>query len=285
MISFVIPVYNEREESVRTVIEEVKRIGERSRKPFEVIVINDGSTDGSNIIIQQFKDIKIINHDYNQGYGASLKTGIQNSQGNWIGIIDADQSYPVEMFLVMIKEIDKFDIIIGSRTGKDIHLSFLRRFAKYILKKIAYILTHQNIPDINSGMQLFKKEIAIRFLKLFPDNFSFTTTLTIAASCNNYKLKFIPINYYKRKGKSHIHPIRDFFAFFRLIIRLTVYFKPLNIFFPISSIFFLIGVTKMIIDAVRFSHFGIGGVALVLMGLQILFLGLLADLIIRRTDL
>lgn len=283
-ISFVIPVYNEKE-SIKQVIDEIYQIGEKSSKRFEIIVVNDASDDGTELILKEIKGIKVINHNVNRGYGAALKTGIRYVEGNWIAIIDADSTYPAYKFLDLFTQMEEADMVIAIRTGKKVSIPFFRRPAKWIFKRFSNILTGQSIPDINSGMRIFKKEIVVRFLKLFPDRFSFTTTLSIAAACNNYNIKYMPIDYFKRKGKSTIHPVKDFFGFIQLITRLGVYFRPLNFFVPISIFFFTIGLAKMIIDVVRLSHFGIGGVALVLMGMQILFLGLLADLIIKRTNL
>ncbi len=284
LISFIVPVYNEKESIVFTV-EELKRVAAKIAKPYEIILVNDGSTDGTREIISRIKDILAVDHPVNLGYGASLKTGIRLSLGAYIAIIDADQTYPAARFSDLFEQISDADMVVGSRTGASVRVPFLRRPAKWILNTLSTALTRQNIPDLNSGMRIFKKELALRFFKLFPDEFSFTTTITIAALCNNYAVKFVPIDYHKRKGVSSIHPLKDFVGFFQLIIRMVIYFKPLNFFAPISLIFFTVGAVKMMIDAARLGHFGIGGVALVLMAIQLLFLGLLADLIIKRTEL
>jgi len=284
LISFIIPVYNEKN-SVKKTIEDVRKVGEKSGRAFQVIVVNDGSTDGSETILKNIKNIKVINNSFNQGYGAALKNGIRNSDGEWIAIIDADQTYPIDKFIDMFNEMETVDMVVGARIGKRVSGPFFRRPAKWMLKTLSNILTNQKIPDLNSGMRIFRRDIALRFWKLLPDGFSFTTTLTIAVICNDYLVKFVPINYFKREGKSTINPVKDFIGFLQLIIRLVISFKPLNIFLPISMLFFFIGSGKALIDVIKLNHFGIGGIALILMGIQLLFLGLLADLIIKRTDL
>jgi glycosyltransferase involved in cell wall biosynthesis len=284
LVSFIVPVYNEAD-SIGKTVAELRRVGEKSARSFEIVVVNDGSSDGTEEALKKIKDIRSLRHAANLGYGAALKTGIKNAQGEWIAIIDADQTYPAEQFEAMFKEMENFDMVVGARTGKKVHVPLMRRPAKWLLQRLSNALTNQKIPDLNSGMRVFKKEIAQRFLKIIPEGFSFTTTITIAALCNGYAVKYIPINYFKRKGKSSISPIKDFLGFFQLIIRLAVYFKPLNVFLPMCLVFFLVGAAKMAIDAIRLAHFGIGGVAMVLMSFQILFLGLLADLINKRTDL
>lgn len=284
LISYIIPVYNEKN-SIKKTIEDVYGIGKIIGRKFQIIVVNDGSNDGTGSILDNMDNITVINHNINQGYGAALKTGIKKASGDLIAIVDADRTYPIDMFPELFKELESFDMAVGARCDKIMHMPFFRRIAHGILGILNFMLTGKKIPDFNSGMRVFKKEIADRFFKLFPDGFSFTTTITIAALCNGYSVKYIPINYYKREGKSTIHPIKDFLGFFQLIVRLAVYFKPLNVFGPMSILFFIVGIIKMSIDAIRLSHFGIGGVSIVLLSMQILFLGLMADLIIKRTDL
>ena len=141
---------------------------------------------------------------------------------------------------------------------------------------------------VNSGFRIFRKDVALRFLTLYPDGFSFTTTITLAMLTNHYKVKFIPINYHRRTGKSSIKPLRDFTNFTILIIRICAYFKPLNVFVPPALVLILAGLTKGVIDYTGFldpqaaGHLGLFGIVLALTGVQMLFIGLLADLIDQR---
>ncbi len=282
-ISIIIPVYNE-EKSIGKVLDEIKKIMKKIRNKYEIIVINDGSKDSSAKIIKK-KKVKLIQHKINKGYGASLKSGIKSSNGNKILIIDADDSYPVNEIPKLIRLSSKYDMVVGARIGSYVNVPLLRKPAKWFLNKLANYLSGLNIPDLNSGLRIFNKDIALRFFNLFPDGFSFTTTLTLASLTNNYDVEFVPINYYKRSGKSTIHPIKDFAGFIYLIVRMVTYFKPLNVFLPISFILFMLGFIKIIRDFILFSYFGLGGVMAILMAIQIGFLGLLADLIIKRTKL
>jgi hypothetical protein len=178
-------------------------------------------------------------------------------------------------------------MVVGARTGSNVNIPLLRKPAKWIISKFANYICEENIPDLNSGLRIFKKEIALRFFPLFPERFSFTTTITMASITNNYRVKFIPIDYMKRNkdSKSSIKPLRDFVGFMSLILRMSIYFKPLKIFVPIGGVLFAAGLIKGFVDFFRLDYFGSGNVMVVLAGLQILFLGLLADLIIRRTKL
>jgi glycosyltransferase involved in cell wall biosynthesis len=284
-ISVIIPCYNE----ARAIIPTLKRIKNTLESigiNHEIIVIDDASTDISKKLIKSFpKKISLIEHDYNQGYGASLKDGIRKAKYEWIVITDADGTYPFEALPRLLRYVPKYDMVIGARTGKHVKIPFVRRPAKWFLKKLSEYLTKRKIPDLNSGLRIFKKDIANRFMSLFPDGFSFTTTITIACLTNKYRVKFIPINYYKRKGKSSISAFRDFSGFIQLILRLTLYFKPLNIFVPFSLLLFFIGFIKIWIDFLIAGSFGLGGAILMLTAIQIGFLGLIADMIIKRTKL
>jgi len=283
-VSVIIPVFNE-EKSVGKVLDEVKRVMKKTRKRFEIIAVDDGSKDASAEIIKKKKGVKLIQHLTNKGYGAALKTGIKASKGKYILIVDSDGTYPIQRIQDLVKLCGKYDMVVGARTGRHVYVPFLRRPAKWFLNKLANYLTGMKIPDLNSGMRIFRKEIAERFFNLFPDGFSFTTTITIASLTSNYNVKFIPIDYYRRKGKSSVHPIKDFTNFVYLIIRLVTYFKPLNVFLPISAILFVAGFLKAMRDFILLNRFGAGAVMTILAAIQIAFLGLIADLIIKRTKL
>jgi len=281
-LSIIVPVFNE-EKAVKDTLVSIKKNMIQNKKPFEIIAVDDGSTDNSAKIIRKIKGIKLIQHDRNKGYGASLKTGILSSKGKWIFIMDADGTYPAKAIPKFLDKTPEYDMIVGARKRDNIPL--LRRPAKWFLRNLANYLCSTKIPDLNSGMRIFKKDIAIRFMSLFPDGFSFTTTLTIASLTNNYSVLFIPIDYYKRRGKSSIHPIKDFLNFVNLVIRLVLYFKPLNIFLPFSAFLFLLGFIKAMRDFLLYNWFGAGAVMIILTAVQIAILGLVADLIVKRTQL
>jgi len=284
-ISIVVPVYNE-SEAIKDTINDIKReLKKLKAYEFDIIVINDGSIDGTGRIVNSIKGIKVIENSSNKGYGFSIKSAIRQSPADYILIIDGDGTYPASSIPDLLKKSKQNDMVVGARIGKHVKIPFFRKPAKWILKHFAEYLTKTKVPDLNSGLRIFKKGIALRFINLFPDGFSFTTTLTMICLTNNYSVDYIPIDYYGRKGESSIKPLKDFFGFVNLIFRLTIFFKPLNVFMPISAVLFIGGVIKLVRDFLLLNQFGLGGSLLILTSLQIAFLGVLADLIIKRTTI
>lgn len=278
-ITIIIPCYNEIPEILKeTVLKAELSLKKVENLNYEIIVVNDGSRYNYNEIISP--QWKIINHEKNKGYGAALKTGIKNSKYAYIGIADADATYPVDKFDLLIKDVDNYDMIVGSRSWK--HIGFLRKLPKYLLTVFANFLANYNIPDLNSGMRIFKKDVAMEFWKLYPDSFSFTSTITMGFITNGYSVKYIPIDYFKRKGKSSIHPIKDTINFFALVSRLALYFNPLRVFIPLTIFSLMLAIARGLRDYLLLGAFG--GLTLVFffMSFQIFFFGLLADIINKK---
>lgn len=283
-VTILIPACNE-EAGIGNVLDALKGLIESRQVSGEIIVINDGSVDATARVVESRGGVRLVSHDRNRGYGAALKTGILHATHDFILITDADGTYPIESIPELLGSAEAHDMVVGARTGQQVDIPWVRRPGKWILKKLANYLAQRDIPDLNSGLRVFRKELAERFFTLFPDGFSFTITITLASLTNGYRVKFVPINYYKRTGKSMIRPTRDFLGFLSLIVRMTVYFNPLRVFLPAAVFLFLLGVAKAAIDFYQHLYFGVGSAIAVLTSFQILGLGLLADLIIRRTRL
>jgi glycosyltransferase involved in cell wall biosynthesis len=284
MISLIIPAYNE-EHTIKKTIESIKSTLKNIN--IEIIVINDGSIDRTSAVLKKISGIRIIEHIKNKGYGAAIKTGVKHSSGEWILIIDVDGTYPPEAIPSLLKYTKDYDMVVGARIGKKVNIPLFRKPAKWILSKFANYLAEERIPDLNSGLRIFKKDIVLRFYDLFPNGFSFTSTITLACLTNGYNVKFVPIDYMKRdkKSKSSIKPFKDFVGFMKLIFKMSLYFRPLKVFNPIGFILLLFGVIFGVNSRIRYDSFGAGNVMIVLASIQIVFLGLIADLIIKRTRL
>ena len=213
-------------------------------------------------------------------YGEHVKKGLKKASGEFIIITDADGTYPIQDIPKLIKYTKHFDMVVGSRTGKNVNVPLIRRPPKFILGLLANFLAGRKIPDINSGLRVFKKDVAMEFFHMYPSGFSFTTTITLACLTNNYSVKYIPIDYYKRKGKSSISPF-DFFTFIGLMFRVIMYFNPLKILTPLSIIFLILGVLRGIRDYFATDALGTLTLMLFLMAFQTFILGIIADIIIK----
>lgn len=292
-VSIIIPAFNE-ESSLSGVLESISTVLSDNRISGEIIVVDDGSNDNTASIAESC-GVKVVRHEKNRGYGAALKSGIKAAKNDLIVIIDADGTYPESDIPIILKELDNADMVVGSRTKANENIPTVRKPAKWILKVLSQHITEEKIPDLNSGMRGFHRQLIFRYLNILPDKFSFTTTITVAMLSDNYKVKFVPIDYRKRVGKSKIVPW-DFFSFTILIMRLSMFFNPLKVFVPISMLFLSLGFIKAILDVyfalnkyefslmTLFNNPVISTTALILFlsGLQILLVGMVADGVIRR---
>jgi glycosyltransferase involved in cell wall biosynthesis len=280
-LSVVIPVYNE-EKAIRQTLEELRNILQASGISFELIVVDDGSTDRTRSILSSC-DIphRLLIHEINRGYGASLKTGIREASFDIIGITDADGTYPNERIPEFYREMDIYAMVVGQRKFR--HLPIKTLPAKWMLTRLANYLAGYKIPDLNSGLRLFRKKEAMSFFNIISDGFSFTTTITLSMLTNNLPVKYIPIEYFKRKGKSKIKPFYDTMNFTKLIIRTVLYFDPLKIFLPLSMFLFLASLAVL-----AYSYFWLPRILdttfflLIISAIQILAIGMLADMIAKR---
>jgi glycosyltransferase involved in cell wall biosynthesis len=276
-VSVVVPAYNE-ETNIGETLDALLSIKKSSEDNFEIIVVDDASLDKTAEIVKKY-DVKLIQHEDNKGYGVSLKTGIHYAQHGIIAIIDADGTYPVDKIPELISFIDDYDMVVGAR--QFIHLPLIRRPAKWILNKYANYLVKKKIPDLNSGLRVFKKDIYEKFRGILPPGFSFTTTITLAFLSNDYRVKYAPIDYFKRGGKSKIKPIRDTVNFFALVTRASLYFHPLRIYAPISLILLSVGMVSFVYD-IYMRDVTDKTMMVFLWGIQFGILGFLADMISRQ---
>ncbi len=281
-ISIIIPVYNEKqiiEQTITALKQELNKIG----LEYEIIAVNDGSTDGSKEILERIPQVKVINHPYNKGYGASLKTGARNSQCEWLLFFDGDGQHRPEYINEFIRYADQYDMIIGSRQGYK--GPFWRQPGKKLIHLIANYLAGIKIPDLNCGFRLLRKDLFLKYEHLFPSGFSLSTTSTLAFLKEGLNIKYVPITIDKRIGKSTVKT-SDGFKALMLIIRLIMLFSPLKIFLPIATTGFIVslGMVIYVLMETNFQMISKSGGFLFVASLLILLFGLLADQVaaIRR---
>jgi len=284
-VTAIIPCFNE-EACILNTIEQVRASLTATGRPFEIIVVDDGSKDDTPARLEEAsaeRDVRVVRNEINRGYGFSLKRAVGESAHDIIVITDADGTYPNERIEELVAGIEQVDMVVGARTGSKVHVPLLRRPAKWTLTRLASYLAGTRIPDLNSGLRVMRKPLIKRFQSLLPDGFSFTTTITLALLTHGYKVEFVPIDYAKRVGRSSIRPIRDTLNFISLIVRTVMYFKPLKVFGPASAI--LLGLAALLAVVTRFVFGTLADVSVLVIAmasLQVLGIGLLADLIDKR---
>ncbi len=272
-VSVVIPAYNE----AAHVADEVRRVTETLAKTgwqHEVIVVDDGSRDGT-AEAAATTGARVLRRASNQGYGAALKLGISHARYQWILITDADGTYPVEAIPKLLEAASANDMVVGARTGKTVKVPLVRRPAKWFLGRLASYLAGERLPDLNSGLRLMRKSLVERYRHLLPQGFSFTTTITLASSCNGHAVHYVPINYHARLGNSKIRP-RHAFDFMLLILRTIVLFNPLKVFLPLGAVVAASGLVKLGYD-LAVGNLSESAILALLAALIIWSVGLLAD--------
>jgi glycosyltransferase involved in cell wall biosynthesis len=235
-LTVVVPCFNEKN-AVEATLRQLERVL-AAVEPHEIIAVDDGSTDGTSDILDglapDITSLRVIRHSFNRGYGGALKTGIRAARGRFLAITDSDGTYPNERIPELLAHAEAgAHMVVGARTGEGVVYSKLRTFPKAFMRWYCMWVTRQPIPDMNSGLRVFKREVLEQFLPYLPNTFSFTTTVTIAFMTNQYQVEYVPISYAARVGASKIHPIRDTIRFVHLIVRTALYFAPLRVFGPL----------------------------------------------------
>jgi glycosyltransferase involved in cell wall biosynthesis len=244
-LSIIIPAYNEGA-SIGQTLQFVREITEGAN--CEVIVIDDGSTDNTLDLIRE-SGATVIHHPRNKGYGASIKSGLRRAQGDFILTLDADGQHRKEDVLEVMSQMYDYDMVVGERDKKS-EAGMLRKLGKIFVRAAVNSLGRTRIYDFNSGLRAFRKDIAMQYIHLFPNGFSYSTTITVAFLHEGYSVKYVPIQVDKRTGKSTVS-VFDGFRTLILITRLYMLFAPLRIFIPASLFLFTAGLTNLGFDLAR----------------------------------
>ena len=278
-VSIVIPAFNE-EQGVAQVIGELRSVLSQHGINAEILVIDDGSGDGT-AQAAAAAGARVFRHRSNRGYGAALKSGIAAASGEAIVMTDADGTYPCRYIPEMLERLKAADMVVGARIGANVKIPAIRRPAKWLLNQLANYLTKTQIPDLNSGLRAFRKEVVMQYFGMLPDQFSWTTTITLAMHCDKYAVAYLPIDYRARKGKSKIVPW-DAGSFAVLILRTAMLFRPLRIFIPVVLLCLLYGIVKMSIDMTRDPNISASALLAFVSALIILLIGMLGDALATR---
>jgi len=291
-VTVVLPCYNE-EAHVLAEIERITAALDASEFDYELLCIDDASTDGTLQVLRaalpRFPHLRVLPFRRNGGSGTARRIGTQQARGTVVVWTDADMTYENERIpeLVRILRDDhSYDQVVAARTSEQGTHRWARVPAKWIIRKIAEWLTASRIPDLNSGLRAFRREISLPYLRLLPAGFSCVTTLTIAFLANQHDILYVESRYAKRAGVSKFHFVRDAYRYILQVLRMVMYFDPLRILMPVALWLLGIGIVKSIVDLVRYQapYLANNTVLLVVSGLMIATLGLLADLIVRSRD-
>jgi polyisoprenyl-phosphate glycosyltransferase len=282
-VTVVLPAYNE-EGHVRAEVDRITAALKESPYSFEILVVDDGSTDGTADAVDGLPFVRLLRFPVNRGSGTARRIGSMQARGRYVAWTDADMTYPNERIPELVAHLEQgqADQVVGARRTEEGTLKALRVPAKWAIRRLAEYLTQTEIPDLNSGLRVFRKDVARPYLRLLPPGFSCVTTITLSFLANGHVVDYVPIDYHQRAGRSHFHPVKDAYRYILQILRMVTYFEPLRVFGPVALTLLFVGSAKFVFDQIRVPFNIAANTLLMLLGGLILFaVGLLADLIVR----
>jgi len=287
-VTVVLPCYNE-QDHVLAEIERISAAMDRSGYSYELLAIDDCSTDNTLAVLREaelhFPRLRVMPFHRNGGSGTARRIGTQQSRGDIVVWTDADMTYPNERIPELVQLLEKdqtIDQVVGARTSEQGTHKLLRVPAKWVIRKIAERLTGVKIPDLNSGLRAFRRDVSLPYLRLLPPGFSCVTTITMAFLHNQHDVRYVSIDYAKRAGSSKFHFVRDAYRYILQVVRMVMYFNPLKVLMPPALWLIAIGLVKIVYDVIAHPVRVANNTVMILMaGLIITAVALLADLIVR----
>lgn len=276
-VSIVIPLYNEADTLAAVLTRLLVYTEEHPQYRFEVVVVDDGSTDNSRAIAEGFVPrVRVVAHPYNKGYGAALTTGTAAAHAHHVLYYDSDGQHTTEYVDMVLSKKDDFDMVVGARQGYKGPIA--RQPGKKLLHWVANYLVDFTIPDLNSGLRVVDRAKFFEFEHLYPQGFSLSSTITLAFIKHGYTVGYVPIKIEKREGgKSTVRFIRDGRRTLGLLTRLIMLFAPQKIFLPISGILFCLGILSFVYEFFQSFNIGENTILFLIAGLLVFLFGLLAD--------
>ncbi len=270
-VSIIIPAFNEAP-SIGGVIESIKTL----YPDVEIIVVNDASSDNTPQIAEK-AGAKVISHPYNIGNGASVKTGMRVASGDFFVTMDGDGQHSAEDIGKLLSEIETYDMVVGERKFSG-QASLGRHLGNLFYNKFASYVTKFKVKDLTSGFRAVNAGMAKKFLYLFPNTYSYPTTLTLSVLRSGRSVKYVPISIKKRrKGKSGINLFKDGVRFFMIIIKICTLFSPLRIFLPVSGSLFLMGICHYFVTYIQSGRFTNMSALLLVTSVVVFMMGLISE--------
>jgi polyisoprenyl-phosphate glycosyltransferase len=291
-VTVVLPCYNE-QDHVLAEIERISKTMNASGFTYELLVIDDKSTDNTLAVLREalpkYPQMRLMPFRRNGGSGTARRIGTREAYGRIVVWTDADMTYPNERipeFVQYLLDNPDVDQVVGARTSEQGSHKFLRVPAKWVIRKIAERLAATKIPDLNSGLRAFRRDVSLPYLRLLPPGFSCVTTITMSFLSNQHPVDYIAIDYAKRAGSSKFHFVKDAYRYILQVLRMVMYFNPIKVLMPLALWMLGIGVIKAISDVIRYDfRITTNAMLLLMTGLLVASVALLADLIVRsRSD-
>ena len=280
-VSIVLPVYNERGH-LRAEVERISLAMDASPYSYEIIAVDDGSTDGSGEELAQIDGIRLIRFAQNRGSGSARKAATHAAHGRVVVWTDVDMTYPNDEIPRLVKELEGYDQVVGARTSEQGTAKAVRVPAKWLIRKLAQYLVQTPIPDLNSGFRAFRKDVAMQYLSQLPPGFSCVTTMTMTFLANGYSVKYVPIEYKERAGRSKFHWWTDTKRYVTQVVRMILSFNPLRFFMPVGFVLLTLGAGKLVYDLfTKDFRLGTNTLLILFSAFQVFAIGFLADLVVR----
>jgi glycosyltransferase involved in cell wall biosynthesis len=270
-VSILIPVFNE----AARLGETLSNIRGLHLMGSEIIVIDDGSTDGS-ADVAMTGGANVVRHPYNIGNGAAIKSGIRAARGRLLVLMDGDGQHKPEDIPRLLAEAKNYHMVVGNR-AKGSKLRFHRYVANVVYNLLASYVTRFKVKDLTSGFRVLSRLDALRYIDLLPNTFSYPTTLTLAFLRSGLTVKYVPIQTLYRAGQSKISLVRDGVRFLLIITKIATLFSPFRVFLPVSVFFFLGGMTNYVYTYVTQNRFTNMSVFLLTTAVIIFMLGLISE--------
>jgi polyisoprenyl-phosphate glycosyltransferase len=280
-VSVVLPVYNEAEH-LEDEITRIRTALDASPYSYEIIVVDDGSSDGSTELLRGMSGIRLIAFGHNRGSGTARRIGTAAAAGRVIVWTDVDMTYPNDDIPTLVKEMEGYDQVVGARRTEEGTLRFLRVPTKWFIRKLAEYLSETKIPDLNSGFRAFRRDVAEQYIHMLPKGFSCVTTITMTFLANGYSVKYVPIDYAARSGQSKFHWWKDTQRYLLQVVRLIMSYDPLRIFIPLGVIIGTLAIAKLTYDIIEHPFsVAVDTLLFFFAAFQIFAIGLVADLIVH----
>jgi glycosyltransferase involved in cell wall biosynthesis len=281
-LTILLPCYDE-QEAIVPVIEELRGAMAGWPGAWEILVVDDASRDGS-AVRAEAAGVRVVRRVQNAGAGAARKTGIREARGRLVAMIDADGTYPAKHLPELLSHFPEWDQVNGARTSEQGTLRWLRAPAKWTIRKLGEWIAGRRIPDLNTGMKVFKRDQMRNYLWAIPDGFSCVSSMTLAFLCNGHAVRWVPIEYRTRIGRSKFHPVRDAASYLTTVVRIVMYFRPLRVFMPLALGVVALGLAKGFYSwRISPQHTLQESDIVILLGAVLIgVVGLLADLIVAQ---